>query len=65
MGDTLVFLGLVMVVAGIVLNLVHRAGFPTLPGDIFIQKENVTIYFPIVSSIVVSLVLALFFNLFR
>jgi len=35
-----------------------------LPGDIFIQKDNFTFYFPLATSILVSLVLSLIFYLF-
>lgn len=36
-----------------------------LPGDIFIEKENVKFYFPIMTSIIVSIVLSLLVYLFR
>lgn len=35
-----------------------------LPGDIFIQKENVSFFFPLTSSIIISIVLTLVLNLF-
>jgi hypothetical protein len=39
-----------------------KFGMGRLPGDIFIHKGNYSFYFPIVSSIVLSLVLTLLFN---
>ena len=64
-GRTLVYLGLAIAAAGLVWMLANKLGFSRMPGDIVVRKKNFTFYFPIVSSIVVSLVLTLLFNLFR
>ncbi len=64
-GRTLLYLGLALVVVGLLWMAAERLGFGRLPGDIVIRKKNFTFYFPILSSIVVSLVLTLLFNLFR
>jgi len=46
--------------------LASRPGNPlVLPGDIYIQKEGFTLYFPIVSSILISIILTFLFNLFK
>jgi len=70
LGRVLLILGIVLVGAGAVLvfgaKLPFRLG--RLPGDIIYQGRNTTFYFPIVTCLVVSLALALFFwiiNLFR
>lgn len=57
LGRILVLAGLFMVVAGLLLWGLGRVGFRRLPGDIRYQTENVRIYFPIVSMIVLSVVL--------
>jgi len=69
-GKVLLILGVVLVGAGALLvfgaKLPFRLG--RLPGDIIYQGRNTTFYFPIVTCLVVSLVLTLFFwivNLFR
>lgn len=54
-------LGLVLVVAGIVLILLGRTHVPLgrLPGDIFYRGKNTTVYFPLATSLLVSVVLSL------
>jgi hypothetical protein len=42
---------------GLVLSLAGRAGLGRLPGDVVVQRGNWTIYFPIVTSILLSLLL--------
>ncbi len=58
-GKLLVFLGIILIVAGLFISFVGR-----LPGDIYIKKENFTFYFPITTSIVLSIVLSLLLYLF-
>ncbi len=63
MGRSLVILGLV--VAGI--GLVVMAGVPLgrLPGDIIWRRGQTTVYLPIVTCLVVSVVLSLIMTIFR
>ena len=63
MGRSLVILGLV--IAG--LGLVVMAGVPLgrLPGDIIWRRGQTTIYLPIVTCLVVSVVLSLIMTIFR
>lgn len=66
LGRTLLVIGGVLVIAGLVLTLGERLGLGRLPGDIVWRRKNTTLYFPIVTSVVVSLVLTLILNvLFR
>jgi uncharacterized membrane protein len=62
-GKTLVVLGAVMLVLGVLVWLGARAGLGNLPGDIAWQRGNTSIYLPIVSSIVLSVVLTIVLNL--
>lgn len=56
--------GLFLVIVGGLLWLVSRVvDMPSLPGDIVWRKKNVTIYFPIGTMIVVSIVLTVLLNL--
>ena len=64
-GKLFVTIGLFMIVLGGILILGERFGFGKLPGDIFIEKENFTFFFPIVSSLIISLILTLLLNIFR
>lgn len=60
-GKMLVVLGGVIVIAGVVLMLVGRANIPLgrLPGDIVYRGKHTTFYFPLATSIIVSVVLSL------
>ena len=59
-GKMLILFGLVVVAVGIVLAFSDKAPFlGKLPGDIHIKKENFQIYFPITTSIVLSILISL------
>ena len=58
-GKGLVFLGLVLVGLGLVLTLMPAARIGRLPGDIVVRRENWSLYIPITTGILVSLVLSL------
>jgi hypothetical protein len=60
LGKMLVLFGGVIVVVGLALILVGRTSLPVgrLPGDIVYRGKNTTFYFPLASSIVISLVLS-------
>jgi hypothetical protein len=60
LGKVAVILGIVLVVAGLVLILFGRAGIPLgrLPGDIIYRGKNTTFYFPLATSILLSLTLS-------
>lgn len=62
MGKLLIIAGIVLIGLGVLFTLGAKFGIGRLPGDIFIQKGNYSFYFPIVSSIVLSLVLTLLLN---
>jgi hypothetical protein len=64
-GKLLILLGSVALVLGIAFFVGGRIPwFGRLPGDVVIQRGPVTFYFPIVTSIIVSVVLTLVLNLF-
>jgi hypothetical protein len=62
-GRGLVVIGLV--IAG--LGLVMMLGVPLfrLPGDFYVKRDNFTFYFPLTTSIILSILLTLLFALFR
>lgn len=66
-GLMLIFLGAVLAVAGLILYLGGNFGFlGKLPGDIRVERDNVSFYFPITTSILISIILtALFYLLSR
>ena len=53
-----------MAVVGVVLVLAGKGVIPRLPGDIVVERRNFRFYFPLATSIVVSVVLTLLLNLF-
>jgi len=60
LGRVLVVLGLIVVALGVVLLLVDRVPWiGRLPGDIHVQRGNWTFYFPLGTSILVSILLTL------
>lgn len=65
MGNPLILVGILLIAAGIFANIAPEVKLPLLPGDIYVQKEGFTIYIPIVSSILVSIILTLVVRLFR
>ncbi len=65
MGNPLILAGIILILAGLFANIAPDVKLPLLPGDIFIQKEGFTIYIPIVSSVLVSIILTVIFRLLR
>jgi len=62
LGKALIVFGVILVAVG---GLLFFSGkipfFGRLPGDILIQKKNLTVYFPLATSFVISAVLSLVF----
>jgi hypothetical protein len=60
-GKLLVVLGALLVLAGRILLLIARTGLPLgkLPGDILYRGKNTTLYFPLATSVLLSVVLSL------
>jgi len=63
MGKLLVLIGLGIAALGLLIML--GVPFGRLPGDIVVRRGNFSFYFPIVTSIVLSIFLTLLFSLFR
>ena len=61
LGKLLIVLGVVLVLAGTVLVLLARTSLPLgrLPGDIVYRGKNTTFYFPLATSLLVSVVLSI------
>ena len=59
-GRVLIYLGGAVVVLGVVLVLLGKTGLPLgrMPGDVVYRGKNTTVYFPVVTCIVVSVVLS-------
>jgi heme/copper-type cytochrome/quinol oxidase subunit 4 len=61
----LIGLGLLILVAGIMWPMLPRFGLGRLPGDIVFQRGDTTVYFPVVTCLVISIVLSALFWLFN
>ena len=59
---TLILIGAAVVIAGMLLWIGARLGLGRLPGDILIERDNVRIAVPIVTSILLSIILTLILN---
>jgi len=61
LGKLLIVLGMVLVIVGVLLTLAGRAHLPLgrLPGDIVYRGKSTTFYFPLATSILLSVILTL------
>lgn len=65
-GKSLIFLGIVLALVGII--FVFGGKIPWLghlPGDIYIQKDRFTFYFPLVTCLIISVIISLVLYFFR
>ena len=66
LGRMLMILGGVLFAIGALLTVAGRLPWlGRLPGDIVVRRDHVTFYFPIVTSVVLSILLTLLLHLFR
>jgi hypothetical protein len=61
----LIGLGLVILAIGVVWPVLSRIGIGRLPGDIMFQRGGTTFYFPLATSIIISIVLTVLIWLFN
>jgi DUF2905 family protein len=61
----LITAGLAMIVLGVILWGLWYAGLGRLPGDIRIQRGNFVFYFPLMTSIILSIILTILVSLLR
>ncbi|GAM11797.1 putative membrane protein YrzS [Geobacter sp. OR-1] len=66
LGKSLIIVGLLIALVGVLLTIAGKIPWiGRLPGDIFIKRENFTFYFPLATSIIISVILSLILWLFR
>ena len=63
-GRFLLITAALVAVVGLVLLAVGKGLIPRLPGDIAIERKGFRLYFPLGTSLLISLVLTLLLNLF-
>ena len=65
MGRFLIIVGIVIVALGLLWPYLGRLGLGRLPGDIVVERNGGTFYFPLVSCLLLSLALSAVFWLFN
>ena len=63
LGRYLIVAGIALVVVGALVLVADRLGFGRLPGDLVVRRRNTTFYFPIATSLLLSVVLTVVLNL--
>lgn len=65
-GRILIYLGLALVVLGVIFSLIGRIPWlGHLPGDITIERERFTFYFPLATCLIISVIISLVLYLLR
>lgn len=64
-GKMLIFMGAILIAIGLLFSAGSKIGLGRLPGDIVYHRGNFTFYFPLMTSLLLSVFLTLLFWLFR
>jgi hypothetical protein len=63
---TLIFIGILLVVIGVIFSFAGKVPWiGRLPGDLMIEREGYTYYFPLTSCILISVIISLVLYFFR
>lgn len=66
MGRILILVGIALILVGLLMTIGNKLPWiGKLPGDIIIKKDHFSFYFPLTSSIIVSVILTLLLYIFR
>lgn len=65
MAKWLITIGLILVALGLLWPLLAKLGLGSLPGDFKVERKGFTFYFPLTTSIIVSLLITLILWIFR
>ncbi|MGD8353617.1 MAG: DUF2905 domain-containing protein [Pseudomonadota bacterium] len=66
LGKYLILFGIILIIAGVLLLVSPKIPWlGRLPGDILIRRKNFTFYFPLATSIILSVIITVLINLFR
>ena len=65
-GKTLITIGVILVILGLIFSVAGKIPWlGNLPGDVTIQRERYTFYFPLATCILISIVISLVLYFFR
>ncbi len=66
LGRMLIILGVIIALLGVALLFAHKIPYVgRLPGDIYVKKDGFSFYFPLTTSIIISILLTLILWIFR
>ena len=61
-GKALVVFGIILIIVGLLVTFLHKIPYlGKLPGDIYFEKKNFSVYFPLMTSVLLSMILSLVF----
>ncbi len=65
MSKWLIIVGLILVAAGLLWPLMSKLGLGRLPGDIVVRRDGFSLYFPLMTCLVISAVVSIVIWIFR
>ncbi|TMH80342.1 MAG: DUF2905 domain-containing protein [Betaproteobacteria bacterium] len=65
MSKWLITVGLILVAAGLLWPLMSKLGLGRLPGDIVVRRDGFSLYFPLMTCLVISVVVSILIWIFR
>jgi len=65
MQKTLIIIGIVIIIIGLVWPLIGKIPLGRLPGDIIINRPNLKIYIPVTTMILISVIVSVILWIFR
>ncbi|MFZ5764554.1 MAG: DUF2905 domain-containing protein [Thermodesulfobacteriota bacterium] len=65
MAKNLILFGILLIIAGLLWPVLSKLPLGRLPGDIIIRRGGLSLYLPLGTSIVISIILSLLFTIFR
>ena len=65
MQKILIYIGLIILVIGLLWPFLKELPIGSMPGDIVLKKDKFTFYFPIITCLVVSLIISIIFRFFK
>ena len=65
MSKWLITVGLILVAAGLLWPLMSKLGLGRLPGDIAVRREGLSLYFPLMTCLVISVIVSIVIWIFR
>lgn len=65
LGKIIIILGVIIMIIGLIITFGDKIGLGRLPGDIYMNRGNFKFYFPITTSIIISIILSIIARLLK